>query len=146
MDAHDDLPVATGTASTPDLAAVQRVYDRIAAEGTLAGIEELLTFSHEDIELRSYSAAGPVSFGAGQHELLRGPEAIRDFFRTAVQSGYKTQARARSFEVTADSVVVRGSIRLTRPDGSFAETKISWNYHFRDGLVDEVGWEPRAGE
>jgi hypothetical protein len=48
--------------------------------------------------------------------------------------------------VTADSVVVRGSIRLTRPDGSFAETKIRWNYRFRDGLVDSVTWEPRAGE
>ena len=48
--------------------------------------------------------------------------------------------------VVGDSVVVRGSMRLTRPDGSFAETKLSWTYHFRDGLVDEVGWEPRAGE
>ncbi len=146
MDARDDLTMAASTTSTPDLAAIRRVYDRMAAEGTLAGVEELLTLCHDDIEFRPYAAAGPSSFGAGQHERLRGREAIRDFFQTSLQSGYKPQPRARSFEVTADSVIVRGSIRLTRPDGSFAETKLSWTYHFRDGLVDEVGWEPRAGE
>ena len=43
-------------------------------------------------------------------------------------------------------MIARGSIRLTRPDGSFAETKLSWTFHFRDGLVDEISWEPRAGE
>ena len=121
MDAHDDLPTVMGTASTPDLAAVRRVYDRMAAEGTLAGVDELLTICHEDVEMRTYVGTGPGSFGAGQHELLRGTEA------------------------TTDSVVVRGSIRVRRPDGSFAETKISWKYPFRDGLVDEVDWEPRAG-
>ncbi len=146
MEGRDDLPVTTDTAATPDLAGIRRVYERIAAEGTLAGIEELLAFCHEDVEFRPYAGAGPSSFGAGRHELLHGREAIRDFFQTSLQSGYRPQPRARSFDVTADSVIVRGSIRLTRPDGSFAETKLSWTYHFRDGLVDEVGWEPRAGE
>ncbi|HMJ94802.1 MAG TPA: hypothetical protein VK486_03070 [Thermoleophilaceae bacterium] len=146
MDAHDDLTMAPGKTSTPDLAAVQRVYELMNTTSALAGIEELLTFSHEEIEFRPYAASGSGSFGAGQHELLRGPDAIREFFQTAVASGYKPQPRARSFEVTEDSVVVRGSIRLTRPDGSFAETKVSWTYHFRGGLVDEVGWEPRAGD
>lgn len=146
MDAHDDLTMAPGTTSTPDLAAVQRMYELMDAEGALAGIYHLLTFSHEEIEFRPYAGAGSGSFGAGQYELLRGPEAIREFFQTAVASGYKPQPRARSFEVTEDSVVVRGSIRLTRPDGSFAETNLSWTFHFRDGLVDEVGWEPRAGD
>jgi ketosteroid isomerase-like protein len=146
MDAHDDLTMAPGTTSTPDIAAVQRVYELMDAQGTLAGIHPLLTFCHEDIEFRPYAGAGLGSFGAGQHELLRGPEAIREFFQAALQSGYKPQPRAKSYEVIGDSVVVRGSIRLTRPDGSFAETKVSWNYHFRDGLVDEVAWEPRAGD
>jgi ketosteroid isomerase-like protein len=146
MDAHDDLTVAGGTTSTPDLAAIQRVYDRIAAEGAFAGIEELLTVCHEDVEMRSYAGSGPVSAGGGQQELLRGAEEIREFFRTSIESGFKPQPRAKTFQVAGDSVVVRGSIRLTRPDGSFAETKLSWNYHFRDGLVDEINWEPRAGE
>jgi ketosteroid isomerase-like protein len=146
MDAHDDLTVAGSTTSTPDLAAIQRVYDRIAAEGALAGIEELLTFSHEDVEMRPYAGSGSSSPGGGQQELLRGAEEIREFFRTTIESGFKPQPRAKALQVVGDSVVVRGSIRLTRPDGSFAETKISWTYHFRDGLVDEIGWEPRAGE
>jgi hypothetical protein len=146
MDAHDDLTVAGGTTSTPDLAAIQRVYDRIAADGVVPGIEELLTICHGDVEMRPYAAVGPSSVGGGAQELLRGREEIREFFRTSIESGFKPQPRAKSFEVVGDSVVVRGSIRLTRPDGSFAETKLSWNYHFRDGLVDEINWEPRAGE
>jgi ketosteroid isomerase-like protein len=146
MDAHDNLAMTSGMTSTPDLAAIQRVYDRIAADGVLAALEDLLAFSHEDIEMRPYAGAGPSSAGGGQHELLRGPDEIREFFRTSIESGFKPQLRAKAFEVSGDSVVVRGSIRLTRPDGSFAETKVSWTYHFRDGLVDDIGWEPRAGE
>jgi ketosteroid isomerase-like protein len=146
MDGHDDLTVAGGTTSTPDLAAVQRVYERIAAGGAIAGIEELLTFSHEDIEMRPYTGAGPSSAGGGQRALLRGPEEIREFFQTSIESGFKPHLRAKAFDIVGDSVLVRGSIRLMRPDGSFAETKVSWTYHFRDGLVDELSWEPRAGE
>jgi len=146
MDAHDDLTVASGTTSTPDLAAIQRVYDRIAADGAFAGIEELLTFCHEDVEMRPYAGAGPSSAGGGAQELLRGPEEIREFFRTSIESGFKPQPRAKAYEVIGNSVVARGSIRLTRPDGSFAETKISWNYRFREGLVEEISWEPRAGD
>ena len=137
MDAHDHLTVAGSTTSTPDLAAIQRVYDRIAADGAVAGLEELLTFAHEDIEMRPYAGSGPSSAGGGQRALLRGPEEIREFFRTSIESGFKPQLRAKAFDVVGDSVVVRGSIRLTRPDGSFAETKVSWTYHFRDGLVDD---------
>ena len=146
MDAHDDLTLASGTTSTPDLAAIQRVYDRTAAEGPLAGVEELLMICHEDVEMRSYAGTGPASAGAGQRELLRGQDEIREFFRTSIESGFKPQPRVKALQVVGDSIVVRGSMRLTRPDGSFAETKLSWTYHFRDGLVDEVGWEPRAGD
>ena len=115
MEAHDDLTVAGGTTSTPDLAAIQRVYERIAAGGAIAGIEELLTISHEDIEMRPYTGTGPSSAGGGQRELLRGPEEIREFFQTSIESGFKPQLRAKAFDVVGDSVVVRGSIRLTRP-------------------------------
>jgi hypothetical protein len=146
MDARHDVAMTSGTTSTPDLAAIQRVYDRIAADGVLAGIEDLLTTCHEDVEMRPYAAVGPSSVGGGQQELLRGQEEIREFFRTSIESGFKPQPRAKALEVVGDSVVVRGSIRLTRPDGSFAETKLSWTYHFRGGLVDEISWEPRAGE
>ena len=101
---------------------------------------------HENVEMRSYAGTGPASAGAGQRELLRGQDEIREFFRTSTESGFKPQPRVKALEVEGDSVVVRGSMRLTRPDGSFAETKLRWTYHFRDGLVDEVGWQPRAGD
>lgn len=146
MDARDDLTVAGSTTPTPDLAAIRRLYDRLADDGALAGLDELLTFAHEEIEMRPYTATGPGSAGDGQREVLRGPEEIREFFCTSFESGFKPQLRAKAFDVVGDSVIVRGQIRLTRPDGSFAETKVSWTYHFRDGLVDEINWEPRAGE
>jgi hypothetical protein len=41
---------------------------------------------------------------------------------------------------------VRGSARIVRPDGSFAEAKLRWTYRFRDGLIDEINWQPRAGD
>ena len=146
MDASDDLTMAGSTTSTPDLAAIQRVFERIAADGALAGIDALLMVAHEEIEMRPYAGAGPTSAGGGKRALLRGPDEIREFFRTSIESGFKPHLRAKAFEVTADSVIARGSIRLARPDGSFAETKLSWTFHFRDGLVDEISWEPRAGE
>jgi len=146
MDARDDLTMAPTPTSTPDLAAIRRVYDLIDAQGVFAGIEHLLTICHEDVEMRPYAASGPSSAGEGSQELLRGAEAIREFFRTTIESGFKPQPRAKAIEVVGDSVVVRGSIRLTRPDGSFAETKLRWTYHFRDGLIDEMNWEPRAGD
>jgi ketosteroid isomerase-like protein len=146
MDARDDVTMASTPTSTPDLAAIRRVYDLIDAQGVFAGIEELLTLCHDDVEMRPYAGSGPSSAGGGTQELLRGAEAIREFFRTSIESGFKPQPRAKALEVVGDSVVARGSIRLTRPDGSFAETKLRWTYHFRDGLVDEINWEPRAGD
>jgi|SRR5215210_1708776 len=145
MDAPDDLTMAGSTTSTPNLAAVRRLYDRLADDGALAGIEELLSFSHEDVEMRPYTATGLGSADGGP-QLLRGPVEIREFFRTSVESGFKPQLRAKTIDVVGDSVVVRGSIRLTRPGGSFAETNVSWTFHFRGRLVDEISWEPRAGE
>ena len=68
------------------------------------------------------------------------------FIRRTTDEGVSIKASARSFDVEGDSVVVRGSARVVRPDGSFAETKLRWTYHFRDGLIDEISWQPRAGD
>jgi hypothetical protein len=68
-----------------------------------------------------------------------------DFFRSRVENGFVILIRTRGFDVDSDTVWVRGSIRVTRPDGSFAETSARWRFHFRDGLADEISWEPRAG-
>ena len=147
MDARDEITVPGETRAKPDLAAVERIYELIDRDGVLAGVEHLIGFCHEDVEMRAYAAAqaGGAGDQVGGHDLLRGTDEVRAFFRTRVESGFAFRLRARGFEVDADSVLVRGTIRVARPDGSFAESSVRWKFHFRDGLVDEISWEPRAG-
>jgi hypothetical protein len=143
MDSRDEIRVPEETGAQPDLAAVERVYELIDRDGVLAGIEHLITFCHADVEMRSYAAQAG---GAGdQVDLLRGTDDVMAFFRTRVESGFGFRLRARGFEVDADTVLVRGTIRVARPDGSFAESSVRWKFHFRDGLVEEISWEPHAG-
>jgi ketosteroid isomerase-like protein len=145
MDARDQIGVSGETAEGTELAAVRSVFERIASAGLLEGIEELLRISHEDVELSAYAQAAAGSGEPGGTQVLSGKDAIRGFFRDLVERGIVLQVRARRFSGEGDSVAVGGSIRVTRPDGSFAETGVRWRFHFRGGLVDEVGWEPAAG-
>jgi hypothetical protein len=144
MESREEIGVPEGGTAKPDLAAVERVYELIDRDGLMAGIEHLLTFCDEDVELRAYSAQAGVG-ADGALELLRGREEVRDFFRGRLESGFVLRIRTHGFEVDSDTVRANGSIRVARPDGSFAETSLRWKFHFRDGLVDEVSWEPRAG-
>ena len=143
MDANDEITVPGKTATRPDLQAVKRAYDTMAGADVVTGIDELLKVCHDDVEMRPYAAKAGA--GAGGHELLRGHEEIRAFFRDSAEVGFSINVRTRGFAVEGDTVVVRGSIRVTRPEGSFAETSARWNYRFRDGLVDSNSWEPSAG-
>jgi ketosteroid isomerase-like protein len=145
MDAHDELAVNRGAPPASSIASIERVWKLLESEGLGPAIEELMRLSHEDVELHSYVARGAALPG-DEAEVLRGVEQVRAYYRNAQQQGVSVKARARSFEADGDSVVVRGSVRVVRPDGSFAETKLLFSYHFRDGLIDEIGWQPRAGE
>ena len=146
MDSRDEIRVPEETVTQPNLPAVERVYELIDRDGVLAGIEHLLTFCHGNVEMRAYAAqAGGVVGEEVGHELLRGHDEMLGFFRGRLESGFGFRIRARGFEVDADTVRVRGSIRVARPDGSFAESSVRWTFHFRDGLVDEISWEPHAG-
>ena len=145
MDSRHEITAPGETGAKPDLAAVERVYELIDRDGVLAGVEHMLSFCHEDVELRAYSAQTPGAGGDPTVDLLHGHDEIMDFFRGRVEGGFGVRIRARGFDVDEDTVYVRGSIRLERPDGSFAETSVRWKFHFRDGLVDDVAWEPRAG-
>ena len=145
MDAHDKLTVPGKTAAGPDLQAVKRAYETFARADAVAGIEELLKVCHEDVEMRAYAAKAVAAAGVGGRELLRGHEEIRAFFRDSADTGFAVAIRTRDFAVEGDTVVVRGSIRVARPDASFAEASVRWNYRFRDGLIDSIGWEQRAG-
>jgi ketosteroid isomerase-like protein len=144
MDARDEITVRGEAASGANLDAVKSVFDLIASDGVVAGVEHLITFCHDDLELRPYAATG-AGAGDAQDELLRGKDAVLDFFKRRTTGGYSLQVRTKGYDVEGDVVAARGSARVGRPDGSFAETNLSWNFHFRDGLVDEVGWSPRAG-
>jgi ketosteroid isomerase-like protein len=96
--------------------------------------------------MRSYVARGVAQPGDGEPELIRGREEVMAFVRRATGEGVSIKARARAFDVEGDTVAVRGSARVGRPDGSFAEAKLRSTYHFRDGLIDEINWQPRAGD
>jgi ketosteroid isomerase-like protein len=146
MDSHDELAVNRAARPGPNLAAVQNVWRVQESSGTLAAIDELMRLSHEDVELRSYVAHAAASPGNRDVNVMRGSEEIMAFYRTADEEGVSARARAKSFEVEGDSVVVRGTVRVVRPDGSFAESKLRFIYHFRDGLIDEISWQSRAGD
>ena len=142
MDSREEL--IAGAAAGVDVDAVKRVFEIIARADATAGIEELLSFSHDDVEMRAYAAREVSGLGAG--ELLHGKDEVRDFFAKTRDEGFGITLRTRGFDVDGDTVVVRGSIRVARPDASFAEANVRWLFRFRDGLVDSIGWEPRAGD
>jgi ketosteroid isomerase-like protein len=146
MDSHDELAVNRAAPPRPNLAAIQKVWELLEASGLLAATEELMRISHENVELHSYLARGAARPGDAKDEVIRGRDEVLAFIRKATDEGVSMRARARSFDVEGDSVLVRGSARVGRPDGSFAETKLRWTYRFRDGLIDEISWQPRAGD
>jgi ketosteroid isomerase-like protein len=116
---------------------VKEVWDTVAERGLVAAFDRLLLDSHEDVEVQPYSA--------GDDRVLRGAEEIRAFFRHAEDSGISIRLKPRQFDEEDDRVLVAGSIRVIRPDGSFAETMVRWIYAFRDDQLERLFWEPRAG-
>jgi hypothetical protein len=146
IDSRDELAVNPSAPPGPNLAAIQRVWETLEARGPLAAAEELMGISHEKVEMHSYIARGAARPGEAKDEVIRGREAVVAFMRRSSDEGVSVRARAQSFEVEGDSVVVRGSARVGRPDGSFAEAKLRWTYRFRDGLIEEISWQPRAGD
>jgi ketosteroid isomerase-like protein len=146
MNSHDELAVNRPASPERNLAAIQKVWELFEASGPLAAAEELMKISHENVEMRSYVARGVARPGEGDADVIRGREEVLAFLRRTTDDGVSIKARARSFDLEGDTVAVRGSARVVRPDGSFAEAKLRWTYHFRDGLIDEIDWQPRAGD
>jgi ketosteroid isomerase-like protein len=143
---HDELAASRPASPESNLAVIQKVWKVFEASGPLAATEELMKISHENVEIRSYVARGVAQPGEGEPEVVRGREQVMAFMRKTTGEGVSIKARARAFDVEGDTVAVRGSARVRRPDGSFAEAKLRWTYHFRDGLIDEINWQPRAGD
>jgi ketosteroid isomerase-like protein len=124
------------TAGSVNLRTIKDAFDVSASQGFLPGVEALLAPAREDCEFRPYIASGHV---------IRGRDAIRAFYRSAMKAGTDMRLRASSFHEEGDSVIVHGSMRVGRPSGGFSESQISWTYRFQDGLLAEVAWSPRSG-
>src|SRR5918999_2709320 len=129
-------PVEPGLdpAESPNVRVVKGTFEVLDELGTEAAIEHLLSHSHDDVEFAPYVGAGLV---------LRGPEEVRAFYRGQIESGTVMTARPSSFEECGDEVVVNGSLRVVRPTGGFAESQLSWTYHFRDGRLQAASGGPR---
>ena len=132
----DSLKVGSGLPlESANLLAIKEAFRAFTEDGVDAGVEALLSCAHEDCVFRPFSAGAPE---------LHGHAKVRAHFRRAAQAGGTIEVRPQRFEENGDEVVVSGSIRVLRPGGGFAESQIRWIYTFRDGLVQEAHWGPRA--
>jgi ketosteroid isomerase-like protein len=139
--ARMDSPTAppepmNGHLESPNLQAIKAAFTASVDEGFEAGLEALLRMAHDDCEFRPYIAGGQV---------IRGHDEIRAYYHEALNSGTEMKMRPTSFQEVGDRVVVKGSMRVGRPSGGFAESQITWTYRFRDGRLAEAGWSPRRG-
>ena len=125
------------TAESTNLDTIKAAFDVSVNQGFMAGLEILLARAREDCEFRPYIASG---------QSLRGPDAVRAFYRSAIKAGTDMRLRGASFHEDGESVIVDGAMRVGRPTGGFSESQISWNYKFREGLLAEASWSPRRAQ
>ena len=114
---------------------VKGLWDSYEERGADAWFEAMLTHCHQDVEVRPYIAGGRT---------FQGVDELREFFREREAAGATVHASPWSFEETGDAVVVAGSIRVQRPDGSIADAQLRWTFGFRDGLIDRAEFAPLA--
>jgi ketosteroid isomerase-like protein len=120
-----------------NLATVKEVYRAMQEDGLRSGGEYLAEHVCDDAAIRLYTTNGRV---------LHGREEVRSFFADAEGAGTSVVLRPREFLDDGDRVTVIGSARVQRSGGGFAETQARWTWRFRDGLISEANWEPRAGD
>jgi ketosteroid isomerase-like protein len=120
-----------------NLATVKEVYRAMQEDGLRSGGEYLAAHVSDDASIRLYTTNGRV---------LHGREEVRSFFAEAEGAGTSVVLRPRQFLDDGDNVTVIGSARVQRSEGGFAETQVRWTWRFRDGLISEANWEPRAGD
>lgn len=113
---------------------IKEAFRAFTEDGIQAGVDSLLSSSHEDAVFSPYLAGG---------QLLRGRREAREFFRQSIEAGGSMSVRAQSFEEHGDEIVVSGSVRVLHAGGGFAESQVRWTYRFRDGMVAEARWGPR---
>jgi ketosteroid isomerase-like protein len=120
---------------SPNVRVVKDFWDLFENQGLVASMEAMLEVAHDDVELRPY---------VGDGRTFHGPEEIREYIRQHAAEGSTLHARPWSFEEEGDSVIVQGSIRLQRADGSIADAQLRWTYTFRDGRLVAASSGPLA--
>jgi hypothetical protein len=120
---------------SPNLRTVKGFWDVLESDGLLASTELVFEHCHEDVEFRPYVGGGRV---------FHGIEETREFVRQQEAEGATLHASPWSFEEVGDDVVVSGSIRVQRSDGSIADAQVRWTYAFREGRVASVSSAPLA--
>jgi len=121
---------------SPNLALVKELYRAMQEDGLRQGGEYLADHVCEDATVRLYATNGRT---------LHGREEVRGFFAEAEGRGTSVVLRPREYHEDGDHVTVIGSARVQRSEGGFAETQVRWTWRFRNGLISEADWEPRAG-
>lgn len=134
LDSHDLEASLPDNAPGANLHAIEEAFRVFADRGAIAGVEALLLISHDNCRFSPPSAEGRV---------LEGREQVLAFYNETAAEGTSISVRPRSFTEAGDEVVVSGSVRIMRREGSFAERQVRWIYRFRDGLVEEARWTPR---
>jgi ketosteroid isomerase-like protein len=120
---------------SPNLRVVKDFWRVFESEGLLASLDRMLEHAHEDIELRPFVGDGRV---------FRGPNEIREFMRQELAEGATLHVAPWNFEEDGDDVVVSGSLRIQRRDGSIADSQLRWTYTFRDGRLAAASSGPLA--
>jgi ketosteroid isomerase-like protein len=113
---------------------VKAAFRIASTEGFDAGLETLLACAHAECEFHPYGRPGA----------LHGLDEIRSHYRGVAAGGTRMAIRASTFSEEGDTVTVDGSLRVTRPGGSLAESQVRWVYRFEDGLLREVRHGPRG--
>lgn len=113
--------------------AVKEIWAVLERDGAAASTETLLAHCHEDAELRPYSAEGRT---------LRGVTEIREFVEDRAAAGGSIHATPWRFEERGQQVVVTGSLRVQRPDGSIADAQLRWCYTFQGDLIAHAEFAP----
>jgi ketosteroid isomerase-like protein len=125
------------TLDSPNVATIKEVYRAMQEDGMGSGGEYLAAHVCEDARIRLYTT---------RNRVLHGRNEVRSFYEEAARAGTSVVLRPREFLDGGDKVTVVGSARVQRPEGGFAETQVRWTWRFRDGLIEEADWEPRAGD
>jgi len=107
---------------SPRVALIRKLFDHMERNDLARAAEELIANSADDVVFEPHAAHG---------ELIRGHDALREFWSDFENEGRQMRAGAYSISEEGDSVVVTGWVR-TIDEGRLADTQSRWVYRFDD--------------